>query len=125
MFLVIGTDMNTNTPCCKGGYNTLNTARDRLIDLMHEDDDIDNYIIQEVNEGVDYNNPKTYILVSIENNNDNNELEDEIKKTEQDELEIVDIINDVESKLDKFKQDWLCKKVKINEMRNMLKNIKK
>lgn len=119
MFLVIGTEMDTNTPCCKGGYNTLDAARERLIELMHEEDGVDNYVIQEVNEGVDYTQPKTYILVSVQDE-EKNKLEERLKEAEQDEAKMADVINDVESELERFKQDWLQKKAEMHEMKQLL-----
>lgn len=119
MFLVIGTEMDTNTPCCKGAYNTLDTARERLIELMHDDDGVDNYVIQEVNEGVDYTQPKSYILVSVEDN-DKNKLQDKLKEAEEDEAKMAKVIGDVESELERFKQDWLQKKAEMNEMKHLL-----
>lgn len=125
MFLVIGTEMDTNTPCCKGGYSTLDVARERLIELMHEEDGVDNYVIQEVNEGVDYAHPKTYILVSVQDEERNefekkNRLEERLKEAEQDEAKMASVIDDVELELERFKQDWLQKKAEMNEMKQLL-----
>jgi transcriptional regulator NrdR family protein len=122
MFLVIGTKMDTNTPCCKGGYSTLDVARERLIELMHEEDGVDNYVIQEVNEGVDYAHPKTYILVSVQDD-DKNKLEERLKEAEQDEAKMASVIDDVELELERFKQDWLQKKAEMNEMKQLLNRI--
>lgn len=119
MFLVIGTEMDTNSPCCKGGYSTLDVARERLIELMHEDDGVDNYVIQEVNEEVDYTQPKTYILVSVEDE-EKNKLEKKLKEVEEDEAKMARVIGDVESELERFKQDWLQKKAEAHEMKLLL-----
>lgn len=119
MFLVIGTEMDTNTPCCKGSYSTLDAARERLIELMHEEDGVDNYVIQEVNEGVNYTHPKTYILVGVEDD-EKNKLEERLKEAEKDEAKMADVINDVESELERFKQDWLQKKAEMHEMKQLL-----
>lgn len=121
MFLVIGTDMDVMTPCCRGGYKTLDEAKDRLLDLMHEDKDdgIDNYIIQEINEGIDYTQPKTYILTTVEKN-EKVEIEERLKKVEQDEAKMASMIDNVQSELERFKQDWIQKKVEMYEMKRLL-----
>lgn len=123
MFLVIGTDMESNTPCCKGGYVTLELAQNRLGELMMEDDDIDNYVIQEVKEGIDYNQPKTFILVSVEDEKENF-IKDKLEKVEEDQKDISESIEQVEKRLEKMKQDWLQKQVEMHEMKCILQKSK-
>lgn len=120
MFLVIGTDMESNTPCCKGGYTTLEQAQSRLGELMVEDDGIDNYVIQEVKEGIDYNQPKTFILVSVEDEKENF-IKDKLEEAEEDQKDISESIEQVEKRLEKMKQDWLQKQVEMHEMKCILK----
>lgn len=137
MYLVVGIDMETNSPCCRGMYQSLEVAKKRLINLMSHDDGIDNYVIQQLEAGNDYIQPRTFILEEEKQDKISLPMEDKFRSDLQeplysfgDEVHIQNRIKEMEKlgstieqfegELDKLKQNWLQKQVEIHEIKQMI-----